>query len=148
MSAALGGLRMEDRLGGGGCIGGMHVARPRVILSRTIEVLRHDLRRDGFVAAVPTANREKFKKHAEEAAAALRENGALSVVECWGDDVPEGQTTSLLTKLSLRYPFQLERVPWLVLVTRNYTRYCSPELVVQPADAACLRSRVRGDDTC
>jgi uncharacterized protein YbaA (DUF1428 family) len=49
---------------------------------------------DGFVAAVPTANREKFKKHAEEAAGALKENGALSVVECWGDDVPEGQTTS------------------------------------------------------
>ena len=32
---------------------------------------------DGFVAAVPTANREKFKKHAEEAAAAFKENGAL-----------------------------------------------------------------------
>ena len=24
---------------------------------------------DGFIAAVPTANREKFKKHADEAAA-------------------------------------------------------------------------------
>ena len=27
---------------------------------------------DGFVAAVPTANREKFKKHADEAAASAR----------------------------------------------------------------------------
>jgi uncharacterized protein YbaA (DUF1428 family) len=32
---------------------------------------------DGFVAAVPTANREKFKKHAEEAANVFKENGVL-----------------------------------------------------------------------
>ena len=49
---------------------------------------------DGFVAAVPTANREKFKKHAEETATIFKNNGALKVVECWGDDVPEGQVTS------------------------------------------------------
>jgi uncharacterized protein YbaA (DUF1428 family) len=49
---------------------------------------------DGFVAAVPTANREKFKKHADEAAAIFKEYGALSVVESWGDDVPEGKITS------------------------------------------------------
>ena len=34
---------------------------------------------DGFVAAVPTANRERFKKHAEEAADVFKENGALKV---------------------------------------------------------------------
>jgi uncharacterized protein YbaA (DUF1428 family) len=49
---------------------------------------------DGFVAAVPTANREIFKKHAEAAAVVFKEHGALKVVECWGNDVPDGQTTS------------------------------------------------------
>lgn len=49
---------------------------------------------DGFVAAVPTANREAFRKHAEAAAAVFKEYGALRVVECWGDDVPEGKLTS------------------------------------------------------
>lgn len=49
---------------------------------------------DGFVAAVPTQNREKFKKHAEDAADVFKEHGALTVVECWGDDVPDGQVTS------------------------------------------------------
>ncbi len=44
---------------------------------------------DGFVAAVPTANRETYRKHAELAAAVFKEHGALKVVECWGDDVPE-----------------------------------------------------------
>ena len=49
---------------------------------------------DGFVAAVPTANREAFRKHAEAAAAVFKEHGALAVAECWGDDVPEGKLTS------------------------------------------------------
>jgi uncharacterized protein YbaA (DUF1428 family) len=49
---------------------------------------------DGFVAAVPTANREAYRKHAEMAAPVFREHGALKVVECWGDDVPDGVVTS------------------------------------------------------
>ncbi|MBV8652582.1 MAG: DUF1428 domain-containing protein [Alphaproteobacteria bacterium] len=49
---------------------------------------------DGFVAAVPTTNREKYKKHAEDAAVVFKEHGALKFVECWGDDVPEGKLTS------------------------------------------------------
>ena len=49
---------------------------------------------DGFVAAVPNANRERYRKHAEIAAAMFREHGATKVVECWGDDVPEGKLTS------------------------------------------------------
>ena len=49
---------------------------------------------DGFVAAVPTANREIFRQHAAEAAVVFKEYGALNVVECWGDDVPEGKLTS------------------------------------------------------
>jgi len=48
---------------------------------------------DGFVIAVPTANRETYKEHAATAAAVFKEHGALSVVECWGDDVPEGKIT-------------------------------------------------------
>lgn len=49
---------------------------------------------DGFVAAVPNANREAYIKHAAEAAVVFKELGALSVVECWGDEVPEGKVTS------------------------------------------------------
>ena len=49
---------------------------------------------DGFVAAVPTANREAFRRHAADAAVVFKEHGALKVVECWGDDVREGEVTS------------------------------------------------------
>jgi uncharacterized protein YbaA (DUF1428 family) len=48
---------------------------------------------DGFVAAVPTANRQKFIEHAELGDAVFMDLGALRVTECWGDDVPEGTTT-------------------------------------------------------
>jgi uncharacterized protein YbaA (DUF1428 family) len=49
---------------------------------------------DGFVAAVPLANRDAYVRHASAAAAVFKEHGALQVVECWGDDVPDGKLTS------------------------------------------------------
>jgi uncharacterized protein YbaA (DUF1428 family) len=57
---------------------------------------------DGFVAAVPTANREAYRRHAEDAAAVFKEHGALSLVECWGDDVPEGKVNSMHTAVLRR----------------------------------------------
>ncbi|ORE96019.1 RNA signal recognition particle 4.5S RNA [Stappia sp. 22II-S9-Z10] len=49
---------------------------------------------DGCVAAVPTANKDAFLTHARAAAACFKDHGALHVIECWGDDVPDGVTTS------------------------------------------------------
>lgn len=49
---------------------------------------------DGFAAAVPNANRDAFREHAEMAACIFQELGALQVVETWGDDVPDGKVTS------------------------------------------------------
>ena len=49
---------------------------------------------DGFVLAVPTANREAYRKMAEAAEPVFKKHGALALVECWGDDVPEGKLTS------------------------------------------------------
>lgn len=49
---------------------------------------------DGFVVAVPTINKDIYKKHAEVAAVIFKEYGALNLVECWGDNVPDGKLTS------------------------------------------------------
>ena len=49
---------------------------------------------DGFVLAVPKANIEAYKEMAQLGAKVWMEHGALSYVECFGDDVPYGELTS------------------------------------------------------
>ena len=46
---------------------------------------------DGFVIAVPTANKEEFLAHARQFDPMFLEFGATRVVEGWGDDVPHGE---------------------------------------------------------
>lgn len=48
---------------------------------------------EGFVIPVPTANKQKFIDHANMTDGMFIEMGALRVLECWGDDVPKGETT-------------------------------------------------------
>lgn len=48
---------------------------------------------DGFVLAVPTANKQKFIDHANKGDSVFMELGAIRILECWGDDVPTGKTT-------------------------------------------------------
>lgn len=48
---------------------------------------------DGFVIAVPAANKQKYIEHARTGASMFKEFGAMRVVECWGDDVPDGKVT-------------------------------------------------------
>ncbi len=49
---------------------------------------------DGYICAVPKANREKWQEKAQTVAAMFKEYGALKVTECWGDNVPDGEVTS------------------------------------------------------
>ena len=48
---------------------------------------------DGFVIAVPTANKQKFLEHARQFDPMFIELGAIRVIEAWGDDVPDGKVT-------------------------------------------------------
>lgn len=48
---------------------------------------------DGFVIAVPKANRAQFVAHAQKTDALFLELGATRIVECWEDEVPNGQHT-------------------------------------------------------
>jgi uncharacterized protein YbaA (DUF1428 family) len=49
---------------------------------------------DGFLLAVPKARLDEYKKMAELAGEVWMSHGALSYVECLGDDVPYGELTS------------------------------------------------------
>jgi len=48
---------------------------------------------DGFVIAVPKANKQKFIDHANKGDSVFKELGATRILECWGDDVPDGKVT-------------------------------------------------------
>jgi uncharacterized protein YbaA (DUF1428 family) len=73
---------------------------------------------DGYVIAVPTAKREAYRQLAQDSSAVFKDHGALKVVECWGDDVPEGKVTS--------FPMAVQRKPdetvvfsWIVWPSRK-----------------------------
>jgi uncharacterized protein YbaA (DUF1428 family) len=48
---------------------------------------------EGFVAAVPRANKDAYRKHATAALPMFKKFGATRMVENWGDDVPDGKVT-------------------------------------------------------
>jgi uncharacterized protein YbaA (DUF1428 family) len=73
---------------------------------------------DGFVAAVATAKREAYREHAQTAGAIFKEYGALAVVDCWGDDVPEGKLTSFPMAVK-KQPDETVVFGWIMWASRE-----------------------------
>lgn len=68
---------------------------------------------DGFVGAVPIANKDAYTRLASISADVFRECGALGVIEAWGDDLPEGKINSMHTAV-LRKPDETVIFSWIV----------------------------------
>lgn len=73
---------------------------------------------DGMVCAVPTANRDAYEKYARGLAPLFRQHGALSVVDCWADDVPEGTLTSFSMAVK-REPHETVVFSWVLWPSRE-----------------------------
>lgn len=68
---------------------------------------------DSFVLAVPNKNKAKYIEFAELAADVFKSHGALSVVENWGDDIPEGELTSFPMAVKLE-PGETVVCSWII----------------------------------
>ena len=76
---------------------------------------------DGMLAPVPTDKKDDFLRHARTGAEVFRKYGALAVVDCWGDDVPEGEVTSMrmAVKLNEGETVALSWIVWPDKATRD-----------------------------
>ena len=68
---------------------------------------------DGFLAAVPLANKEAYIAHAEQMQPVLREFGVIDGWECWGDDLPDGKLTDFRMAVKAE-PGETVVFSWLV----------------------------------
>lgn len=86
---------------------------------------------DGFVAAVPTENKEAFRQHADKAAEVFKEHGALQVIECWGDDVPDGEVTSFPLAVK-REPNETVVFSWILWPSRDVRNQGMEKVMADP----------------
>ena len=80
--------------------------------------MRSDAYVDGFMQAVPNANKDIYRQHAIDAAKLFKRHGALELVECWGDDVPEGTLTSMPMAVKCQ-PDETVVFSWIVWPSRE-----------------------------
>ena len=73
---------------------------------------------DGFLIAVKTAKKDGYIKMAKDAWPIFKDHGALSMVENWGDDVPEGELTSFPMAVKLE-PDETVVFSWIVWPSRK-----------------------------
>jgi uncharacterized protein YbaA (DUF1428 family) len=86
---------------------------------------------DGFVIAVPTAAKEEFIRHAKEIGSIFIELGALRILECWGDDVPDGKLTDFRRSVQAKddETVVFSWVEWPDRATRDAAMSRMPELM-------------------
>ena len=68
---------------------------------------------DGFLLAVPKASKNSYISLSEKVATIYKKHGALSVCECWGDDLPEGEINSMHTAV-MRKPDEAVVFSWVI----------------------------------
>lgn len=87
---------------------------------------------DGVMLAVPTANKAAFLEHARTAAAAFKRHGASQVVECWGDEVPEGKLNSMHTAV-MRKDDEAVVFSWVLWPSKAVRDEAWPKVMSDPA---------------
>ncbi len=86
---------------------------------------------DGFVTPVPTDSKEKYLAHVKVVVPMFKEYGALKVVECWGDDVPDGKLTSFPMAVK-KEPNETVVFSWVVWPSREVRDEAWQKIMADP----------------
>jgi uncharacterized protein YbaA (DUF1428 family) len=86
---------------------------------------------DGFVLAVPKQDIEAYKTMARTAGEIWKEYGALSFVECVGDDVPYGELTSFPRAVQAKDD-EIVIFSWIVYESREQRDSINAKVMADP----------------
>jgi len=86
---------------------------------------------DGYVVPVPKDRLEDYKNMARAAAAIWKEHGARQSVECVGDDVPYGESTSFPRAVQLKES-EMVVFSWVVYDSREQRDAVNAKVMADP----------------
>jgi len=86
---------------------------------------------DGFVVPVPKKNLESYRKMARKAGRVWREHGALEYIECVGDDVKPGKSTSFPQAVKLKAG-EVVIFSWIVYKSRAHRDRVNKKVMKDP----------------
>lgn len=86
---------------------------------------------DGFVLPLPKKNLAAYRRIAKKAGAIWMEYGALSYVECVGDDTPVGKLTSFPLSVKLKED-EIVVFAWIVYKSRKHRDSVNKKVMADP----------------
>ncbi|MEC5387427.1 DUF1428 domain-containing protein [Uliginosibacterium sp. H3] len=86
---------------------------------------------DGFVLPLPKKNLAAYRRIAKKAGAIWMEHGALSYVECVGDDTPSGKLTSFPQSVKLKED-EIVVFSWIVYKSRKHRDSVNKKVMSDP----------------
>jgi len=90
---------------------------------------------NGFILAVPTANKQAYADHARSFWPLFRKYGALRMMEAWGDTVPDGVHTSFPMAVKLQ-PDETVVFSWIEWPDKATSDACHATMPTDPEWAA------------
>lgn len=87
---------------------------------------------EGFVVAVPTANKDAYRDHAQGAVPMFKRLGATRLVEGWGEDVPRGKVNDLYGAVDAR-PDETVLFSWIEYPDRATRDEAGRKMMEDPA---------------